>query len=72
MDWNFNEVVLDLDILSGEHTGRALAQSLMKVLAEFRILNRINGITSDNASNCDSMFAELETELNLKVQVQCY
>ncbi|CAG7725821.1 unnamed protein product, partial [Allacma fusca] len=57
-EWNSQELVLDLDIINGSHTGRNLAQSLMDVVIEFEIANKILSVTTDNASNMDKMMIE--------------
>jgi hypothetical protein len=60
----FNEEVLDLDILSGSHTGDNLCSSFIKVLKDFHCTEKILGITTDNASNCDTFFVKLAKELH--------
>ena len=59
-DWTLREYVLDLDILIGHHTGLNLSTSFVKVLNDYKIMNRIIGVTTDNASNCDKFFVELK------------
>lgn len=49
-DFMYEERVLDLDILHGSHTGNALAELFVKVLEEFKLLDKILSITSDNAN----------------------
>jgi hypothetical protein len=46
--------------VKNKHDGRNIAQHLVNVLTELYILDRIGGITLDNASNNDSAMAELE------------
>lgn len=66
-DWTLNELPLDLDILHGSHTGETLATSFMNILKEFDLHNRILAITTDNASNCDTFFSNIQMQLELKV-----
>ncbi|XP_021967047.1 zinc finger BED domain-containing protein DAYSLEEPER [Folsomia candida] len=65
-DWTLNELPLDLDILHGSHTGETLATSFMNILKEFDLHNRILAITTDNASNCDTFFSNIQMQLELK------
>ncbi|CAG7827256.1 unnamed protein product, partial [Allacma fusca] len=58
-DWNFQQLILDFDILRGSHKGKNLAKSVHDVLCEYDITSRLLAITSDNASNMNTMFAEL-------------
>ena len=67
-NWILKELILDLDILKGQHTGQNLASSFIKVLTEARVLGNISSITTDNASNCETFFNNLTQELNLKVR----
>jgi hypothetical protein len=46
--------------VKNRHDGKNLAQHLVNVLTELDILDRIGGITLDNAFNNDSAMAELE------------
>lgn len=67
-DWELQELILTLDILEGSHTGVKLAQTLANILDEFGILHRIAAMTTDNASNYDTCFEELNFVLAGKVQ----
>ena len=58
--WELQELILTLDILEGSHSGVKLAQSFVKVLEEFGLMNKIAAITSDNASNYDTFFQEVQ------------
>ncbi|CAG7818140.1 unnamed protein product [Allacma fusca] len=71
-DWTYEEVLLDLDIINGRHTGKTLALSLIRVAEDYGILNKIGAITSDNASNCDTMLTEFANMAKEKEQrVRC-
>lgn len=50
---------MDLDILSGSHTGKNLALSFWRSLQRFDIIHKVMAITTDNAANCDTFFNEL-------------
>jgi hypothetical protein len=61
------EVILDLDLLEGHHTGENLAQSFLRILDDFQLTRRIMGVKTDNASNCDTLFTLMVSELHSKV-----
>ncbi|CAG7824281.1 unnamed protein product, partial [Allacma fusca] len=63
-DWNFQQVGLDFDILNGNHKGKSLAASMFKVMNEYGIASKLMAITTDNASNTDTMFLELQKILS--------
>lgn len=60
-DWKLNNAVIDLTILSGNHTGKNIAKSFWNVLNEFGLTEKLLSVTTDNASNMDTLFDELET-----------
>ncbi len=64
------EQILDLSILEGNHTGQNLANVFMQVVKDFQLQDKILAITTDNASNCDTFFGELN--LLLQEQVHTY
>ena len=53
-DFEYQQKIIDLDILNGQHTGTNLAESFMKVAMDMGVSQKILAITTDNASNCDS------------------
>lgn len=59
-DWKLCHTPIDLSVLQGEHSGSNLAKSLSEVFNEYDIWNQILAITTDNASNMDTLFQELE------------
>lgn len=62
-DWELCSTVLDLTILSGSHDGKHIAAAFMDVLKDYNLLAKILSVTTDNASNMDTMFEELENLL---------
>ncbi|CAG7699342.1 unnamed protein product [Allacma fusca] len=58
-DWNYQQVVLDLDVLHHSHSGKYLAESMIHVINEYEIAHKILAVTCDNASNMDTMMEEL-------------
>ncbi|CAG7815904.1 unnamed protein product, partial [Allacma fusca] len=65
-DLNFRQLVLDFDALHGPHKGKMLAASILKTIEDFGITDKVLAITSDNASNMDTMFTELKTLLQAR------
>lgn len=59
-DWELCSTVLDLTILEGSHEGKNLAHAFWDVLKEFNLREKILSVTTDNASNMDTLFEELE------------
>ena len=58
--FNLVEALLDFSQVHGEHSGVNLVTKLMGILEEYDILEKINCITSDSASNNNKMVKELE------------
>lgn len=58
-DWVLHNVVLDLTLLRGSHTGENIAQSLWDVLVDYGIVEKLPSVTTDNASNMDTFFEAL-------------
>ena len=53
--WEYQEVLLAFEPLEGSHTGYNLSQVLMDILDKYKISDRILAITTDNASNNNSI-----------------
>ncbi|PKK55939.1 hypothetical protein RhiirC2_671801, partial [Rhizophagus irregularis] len=52
---------LDFSHIEGPHSGENLASKLFEVLKEFELLQKILGISTDNASNMNKMFSKFES-----------
>ncbi|CAG7731444.1 unnamed protein product, partial [Allacma fusca] len=63
-DWKYQQLLLDFDIMKGSHTGKKLAESVFKTLTEFQACDKLLAVTSDNASNMNTMFEELGFLIN--------
>jgi hypothetical protein len=61
---NLVEALLDFSKVDGEHSGFNLAAKLMGILEEYDIVEKVNCITSDSASNNNRMVKELEILFN--------
>ncbi|CAB5364972.1 unnamed protein product [Rhizophagus irregularis] len=58
--WKLQQITLDFIELEGSHTGKNIAEELITVLNLYGISKKINSITTDNASNNDTIFSYLE------------
>ncbi|GBC25678.2 zinc finger BED domain-containing protein RICESLEEPER 2-like [Rhizophagus irregularis DAOM 181602=DAOM 197198] len=63
-DWKLNSTVLNFSHIEGPHSGENIASKLFEVLREFKLLSKILGISTDNASNMDKMFSKFEYMCN--------
>lgn len=54
-EWNYCEVLLGFEHLQGSHTGAHLSQKVIQILQEHNINDRVLSITTDNASNNNTM-----------------
>jgi hypothetical protein len=54
-DWNYCEVLLGFEHLHGSHSGSHLSETVIQILKEHDIANRVLSITTDNASNNNTM-----------------
>lgn len=59
-EWNYREVLLGFEPLEGPHTGINLGSVLSETLRTHQIPDRIMAITTDNASNNQTMIATLQ------------
>ncbi len=59
-DWKYNEVLIGFEHVSGPHTGRNLAQIVERVLVQYSLLDRLFAVTTDNASNNNTLRRTLE------------
>lgn len=59
-EWELCTTVLDLTILQGSHEGKNLADAFWAVLKDFGLFAKLLSVTTDNASNMDTLFEELE------------
>jgi len=63
--WELEEVLIGFEHLEGEHTGEEMALKTKAVLDWFGIAQRLGTITSDNASNNDTLNMHLAQLLTL-------
>ncbi|KAJ5264866.1 hypothetical protein N7505_007659 [Penicillium chrysogenum] len=54
-DWNYCEVLLGFEHIQGSHTGTQLSETVIRIFQEHGITDRVLSITTDNASNNNTM-----------------
>lgn len=63
-DWQYREVLLGFEPLSGTHSGENLSAILLDVLVQHQIQERVLAITTDNASNNYTLVTALQQSLS--------
>lgn len=63
-EWELCSTVLDLTILHDSHEGTNLAKAFWDVLKEYNLFAKLLSVTTDNATNMDTLFVELEKLFN--------
>lgn len=58
-NWEYREVLLGFEPLSGQHTGLNLGGVLWDILQKYEIEDRVLAITTDNASNNSTLVESL-------------
>jgi hypothetical protein len=61
--WQYQEVLLGFEPLSGSHTGVNLSDMVLKILQQHKITDRVLTVTTDNASNNNTMVASIQESL---------
>jgi hypothetical protein len=59
-EWNYREILLGFEPLHGTHNGSNLGSTLFEILQKHGITNRVLSITTDNASNNNTMMASIQ------------
>jgi hypothetical protein len=67
--WVMQEGLIAFKFLEEEHDGASLAKSMVDVLEDLQIADRLLGVTADNASNNSTMMAKLETYYTLEKEI---
>ena len=62
-EWNYREMLLGFEPLHGPHTGVNLCDVLLQLLRERQLLNRIFSVTTDNATNNETLSRALQDTL---------
>jgi hypothetical protein len=59
-EWNYREVLLGFEHIHGSHTGSNLSETVFQILQEYGITDRVLSITTDNASNNNTMIMNIQ------------
>jgi hypothetical protein len=62
-DWKYREILLGFEPLHGKHSGVNLSQVLFDCLQEHQIIDRVLAVTTDNASNNDTLVGSIQTSM---------
>ncbi|KAF5343095.1 hypothetical protein D9758_016008 [Tetrapyrgos nigripes] len=63
-NWEVASVLFDFPHLEGAHTGKNMANLLLKRIVEFGLEDQFSALAADNASNNDTLHEELASGLN--------
>lgn len=61
--WEYREILLGFEPLSGSHTGANLSDVLLRVLREQGISDRVLVVTTDNASNNRTLLSSIQESI---------
>lgn len=62
-DWNYRELLLGFEPLHGTHSGINLSAVLMDLLQQHGIADRVLAITTDNASNNNTLVSSIQESI---------
>lgn len=62
-DWEYREILLGFEPLSGSHSGVNLNDVVLKLLQQHKITDRVLAVTTDNASNNTTMMSSIQESL---------
>jgi hypothetical protein len=62
-DWNYCEVLLGFEPLHGSHTGENLSKTVIQLLADHEISDRVLSVTTDNATNNNTLMMNIQDTL---------
>jgi hypothetical protein len=62
-DWRYRHALIAFEQLHGSHTGKRLNRVVTEKTKEYEIHEKILAITTDNASNNDTLHSEFEDEV---------
>ncbi|CEJ62526.1 hypothetical protein PMG11_11023 [Penicillium brasilianum] len=69
LNWDYREFLLGFEPLEGTHSGENLCSVLLKRLQDYNITHRILAITTDNASNNQTLIDRLNDEIETLAEV---
>lgn len=59
-EWNYRELLLGFEPLHGAHSGVNLSAVLLRLLQKYNLVDRVLAITTDNASNNNTLVASIQ------------
>ncbi|KAJ5749520.1 hypothetical protein N7533_004858 [Penicillium manginii] len=62
-DWEYREALLGFKPLQGSHTGSNLSSVVIGILEKYKIADRVLSVTTDNATNNNTMMLSIQDEL---------
>jgi hypothetical protein len=62
-NWNYRELLLGFEPLSGKHSGVNLGAVLLELLRKHEIADRILTVTTDNASNNNTLMESIQDSI---------
>jgi hypothetical protein len=62
-EWEYQEILLGFEPLSGAHSGVNLGDVVLKILHQHQITNRVLAVTADNASNNNTMMSSVQDSI---------
>lgn len=65
-DWNYCEVLLGFEHLHGSHKGQNLSKTVIQILQNHGIANRVLSITTDNATSNDTLMRSIQEVIQLQ------
>lgn len=67
-DWNYCEVLLGFEHLYGSHTGENLSKTVIQLLNNHGITNRVLSVTTDNATNNNTLMTNIQETIQSQSQ----
>ena len=65
-DWEYRDVLPGFEPLHGSHTGSNLSSVVISILEEYQITDRILSITTDNATNNNTIINSIQEEIKIQ------
>lgn len=67
-DWNYCEILLGFEPVSGTHTGENLSKTVIKLLNDHQITGRVLSVTTDNATNNNTLMSSVQEAVQSQSQ----
>jgi hypothetical protein len=68
VDWNYCEVLLGFEHAPGSYDGENLSKTVLKLLEEHDITDRVLSVTTDNATNNAILMTSVQDTIRSKIQ----